>query len=282
MDRVYGDHEISSVLQAAQAGARLDGRSFDDIMNVELTTGVITQASGSVELRMGETHVLAGVKADIESPSDLYPDEGIVNIAVHPSPFKQTQEDGRRLEEHGTALAAVLQRLLLSRTRAGAALDLGSLCIIPGTAVWQLSVDCVVFAAGGGLVDALALAVRAALAAAAVPAVKVDDGIEDATAEDIEVDPDAAAVLRLDVSNLPIVVTACQLGPQVCLGSTKVEEEAADSFTHVAVNRKGQVCGLVKGGRAMMGFVELQNMIVAAQHAGPSIIASLETLPSEL
>lgn len=62
MDRVYGEHEIASVLQAAQAGARLDGRAFDEIMPVEMTTGVINQASGSVELRMGDIHLLAGVK----------------------------------------------------------------------------------------------------------------------------------------------------------------------------------------------------------------------------
>lgn len=103
----------------------------------------------------------------------------------------------------------MLSRLLLSRTRAGAALDLERLCIIPGKAAWALSIDCVVFAGGGGLVDALSVAVRAALADAQIPAVRVDEGIEDATAADIEVDHDAA--LRLDVSNLPVVVTASQV-----------------------------------------------------------------------
>lgn len=62
MDSLYGVNEISSVLQAAQAGARLDGRGFDEIMPVEMTTGVINQASGSVELRMGAIHLIAGVK----------------------------------------------------------------------------------------------------------------------------------------------------------------------------------------------------------------------------
>lgn len=118
----------------------------------------------------------------------------------------------RRLEEQGVAIAAVLQRLLLSRTRAGAALDLERLCIIPGKAVWALSIDCVVFSGGGGLVDALSLAIRAALADTALPAVRVDEGIEDATAADIEVDHDAT--LAVDVSNLPVVVTACQVRTQ--------------------------------------------------------------------
>lgn len=62
MDSIYGDHEISTVRQAAHAGARLDGRAFDEIMPVEMTTGVINQASGSVELRMGDIHLIAGVK----------------------------------------------------------------------------------------------------------------------------------------------------------------------------------------------------------------------------
>ena len=142
---------------------------------------------------------------------------------------------GRQLEETGVALAAVLRRLLLSRTRDGAALDLESLCIIPGKAVWRLSVDCIVFAAGGGLVDALALAVRAALADTAVPTVRVDQGIEDATADDIEVDPDASAVLRLDVSNLPIIVTACQVPPLTPVGCASAAAVAAPSLRADAV-----------------------------------------------
>lgn len=72
-----------------------------------------------------------------------------------------------------------------------------------------------------------------------------------------------------------------QLGERVCLGSTKVEEEAAVSYVHVAVNSRGQVCGLAKGGRSMMGFVALQNMIVAAQHAGPAIITTLQSLAAD-
>lgn len=67
MDNVYGEHELHSVLQAAISGARLDGRAFDEVMPVELTTGIINQASGSVELRMGDIHIYTGVKVLVVS-----------------------------------------------------------------------------------------------------------------------------------------------------------------------------------------------------------------------
>lgn len=128
-------------------------------------------------------------------------------------PQKCSPVQGKRLEERGVELAAILRRLLLSRTRAGAALDLERLCIIPGVAVWALNIDCVVLSGGGGLVDALSVSVRTALADATLPAVQVDEAIEDATAADIEINHDAT--VSIDVSNLPVVVTACEVCPHV-------------------------------------------------------------------
>lgn len=118
----------------------------------------------------------------------------------------------RKLEDEGTKLSGQLTRLLLTRGDKGPAIDLNSLCIIRGEACWVLHIDCIVVAAGGSPLMALCVGIHKALQNTRVPRVSVDKTIEDATAEDIEVDTDAIAGMPVAISRLPVVLTACQVG----------------------------------------------------------------------
>ena len=44
------------------AGVRADGRARGDVRPVALALGVLPQAAGSAEVRLGRTHVLVGVQ----------------------------------------------------------------------------------------------------------------------------------------------------------------------------------------------------------------------------
>lgn len=131
------------------------------------------------------------------------------------SHLDQTCVQARKLDDEGTRLASQLTRLLLTRGDKGPAIDLCALCIIRGTACWALYIDCIVMAAGGSPLMALCAGIHKALQDTRVPRVSVDDAIEDASAEDIEVDLDAIAGVPVDVSRLPVVLTACQVRPRV-------------------------------------------------------------------
>jgi hypothetical protein len=76
---------------------------------------------------------------------------------------------------------------------------------------------------------------------------------------------------------IPIRRVSCvQVGKNVLLGSTALEESAAVSLMHVSVNSKGQVCGLLKGGKALVDVFALQHMITAAQRKANAIILALQ------
>lgn len=117
----------------------------------------------------------------------------------------------RALELEGASVAGHLQQLMLTRDKSGAGLDLRSLGIITGKACWVLYIDCIVLSSGGSLLVALSAAIHKALQSTSIPRVSVDTSIEDATAEDIEVDADAFTRMQLDTSRLPVVLTPCQV-----------------------------------------------------------------------
>ncbi|MGC9051009.1 MAG: exosome complex protein Rrp42, partial [Pyrobaculum sp.] len=47
---------------------RIDGRGSDQIRDVEIKTGVVKTADGFAEVRLGKTHVVAGVKVGLGQP----------------------------------------------------------------------------------------------------------------------------------------------------------------------------------------------------------------------
>jgi exosome complex RNA-binding protein Rrp42 (RNase PH superfamily) len=117
-------------------------------------------------------------------------------------------------------LTSQLKQLLLARDAAGPVLDLQRLSVAAGRVCWRLSLDCVALAAGSPLVDALGAAARLALRDVRVPAAAVaaaDAGPDIAVgAADVDVDSDASAAVALDISQLPIIVSACQVRPTTC------------------------------------------------------------------
>jgi exosome complex component RRP42 len=61
--------------------------------------------------------------------------------------------------------------LLGAVVAAGGSLDLKSLCVLPGKTCWVVYVDALLLNDGGNVLDALSIAVRAALALTRIPKV---------------------------------------------------------------------------------------------------------------
>lgn len=67
-----------------------------------------------------------------------------------------------------------------------------------------------------------------------------------------------------------------QIGKQLVLGATAVEEQAAHGRLLVAVNSKGQVCGIQKLGQTVLDLGMLQHMTTAAMHQGKAVLDALQ------
>ncbi|EFJ48544.1 hypothetical protein VOLCADRAFT_90878 [Volvox carteri f. nagariensis] len=280
---------------------RLDGRSCHDMRPVELELGVIAQAAGSARLRMGATDVIVGVKVEVGSPSSSAPNQGRLQVTVEFSPCASPIYKGRFGETYGEQIAAVIESSLAPSGRAGGGggggvaydgtlptaasphlrgappssssgtpgpgLDLSKLCILPGKTAWVLFVDALVLNDDGNVLGAVSAATLAALQHTRIP--KVEAVRDAAGEEEIELDDSPGAAWRLDVSALPLVVTTSRVGSQCVMDLTAQEERCSTSALHVAVNRKGQLCGTTLSGRTGVETSMLLMMMETAQKLGP-------------
>ena len=57
---------------------RMDERKFEEFRPISIETNVINNAEGSARVRMGKTHILAGVKMSVGEPFRDVPDEGVL------------------------------------------------------------------------------------------------------------------------------------------------------------------------------------------------------------
>ncbi|KAG1838920.1 ribosomal protein S5 domain 2-type protein, partial [Suillus subalutaceus] len=145
---------------------RPNGRTFDEwrtcLRHDMLAAGSISTADGSALVRMGDTTIVCGVKAEIAEPELDRPEQGFLvpNIDL-PAICSPKFKPGPPTEE-----AQVLSDRLNEALVASGALSLSSLCIHPGKAVWALYVDCTY---DGNAFDAALLAMLGALRNTTLP-----------------------------------------------------------------------------------------------------------------
>ncbi|KAJ6494803.1 ribosomal protein S5 domain 2-like protein [Mycena vitilis] len=136
---------------------RPDGRAFDAWRDVSVNVGSISTANGSALVRLGETTIVCGVKAEIAEPELDTPEEGFLvpNIDL-PALCSPKFKPGPPSDE-AQVLSDRLNEVLAST------LSLSSLVIHPSKAVWVLYVDATCINYDGNVFDAALIAMVAAL-----------------------------------------------------------------------------------------------------------------------
>ncbi|KAF9782995.1 ribosomal protein S5 domain 2-like protein [Thelephora terrestris] len=148
-----------------QENVRPDGRDFLEFRDCSINVGSISTADGSSLVRLGDTTVVCGVKAEIAEPDLDAPEDGFLvpNLDLPPlcspkykpgPPSDDAQVISSRLNE-----ALILSGMLPTK----------SLCIQPGKFVWVLYVDATCINYNGNVFDATLLAMVAALKNARLP-----------------------------------------------------------------------------------------------------------------
>ena len=103
----YGKRFISylrreQIRRLIASKARIDGREVDQVRPVEVKTGVVKTADGSAEVKLGKTHVVAGVKIGLGQPFPDAPDEGVLVVNAEVLPHVENGE--KMLRECGLAV----------------------------------------------------------------------------------------------------------------------------------------------------------------------------------
>lgn len=195
---------------------RIDGREPERIRNIEIKTSVIKTADGSAEVKLGKTHVVAGVKVSLGQPFPDAPDEGVlvVNAEVlpHASPYTEVGPP----DEFAIELARVIDRGI----RHCGYVDFKKL-VVEGGKAYVLWVDLYVINDDGNLIDAANLAAVAALKDTQLPVVVKDE-------QGVKLDRSNKTPLPIEVSKAPIAVSVGKIGGVLFLDPTFEEELSLD------------------------------------------------------
>jgi exosome complex component RRP42 len=101
-----------------------------------------------------------------------------------------------------------------------------------------------VLSADGSALDALSIAIKAALADCKIPKVTAVAGPNGGDPTELELDDDPEQCSRLDVSNVPLTVTVSRIGDAHVVDATADESAVADFAVAFAVDARGETRGM--------------------------------------
>ncbi|WVQ85775.1 hypothetical protein IAT38_007942 [Cryptococcus sp. DSM 104549] len=166
--RLHPNQYLSRFLAS---GYRPDGRAVRAWRDVSINVGSILTAFGSSLVRMGDTAMVCGIKAEVSEPATSAPSEGFVvpniDLPALCSPQFKPGPPGDRAQTYSNWLNDLL---VSSQT-----LPPSSLVICPGKAAWVVYIDVVCINYDGNAFDAAVLAVMAALKNTRLPGASYDE-----------------------------------------------------------------------------------------------------------
>ncbi|TGZ70594.1 hypothetical protein CRM22_003123 [Opisthorchis felineus] len=228
MDTILlSDLERFYIIQGAELGCRTDGRASNEYRPLEIETSILSHASGSASVRIGETHVLGCVKMEVGKPLSNRPDEGRIEINVECYPTATYASTDKGANEIAENLKITLQSAYRSD-----ALDLRRLCIQSGRQCWIVYIDLLLLEGGGNFLDAASLAIKAAL----IDATHLIDPMnsKQLMPKDTEV-----TTPFFSEKLLPVFVTVHKVGNSHIVDASKEEEACSLSRLSVVVYPDG-------------------------------------------
>eukprot|EP00038_Savillea_parva_P014584 m.11455 g.11455 ORF g.11455 m.11455 type:complete len:343 (+) comp2844_c0_seq2:302-1330(+) len=231
-------------------GVRPDGRALDSFRHTTVATGEIGTADGSALVRLGDTAVVAGVKAELGNPPIDRPDTGwlVPNVTI-PQMCSPDVKPGPPVPEAQT-LSLHLANVL------GGSLDVKQLCLATGKLSWVLHVTVTVLNQGGNLTDACTLAAVAALRDVRLPQLSSVDADADELPSVL-----ATPAVPLALSDVMVAVSFARCCGQILADPTNFEETLAT-----------QTVTLVKSGTNDDVMSVLQPSPSAGQHVGSAVV----------
>jgi len=230
MASIMRDH----IMNLLREGKRIDGRSFEDYRDLEIKVNVIEKAEGSAWVKLGDTQVLVGIKADIGEPFPDLPEKGVMTTNVELVPLASPTFEPGPPDENAIELARVIDRGI----RESGAVELEKLVIVPGKLVRVIFIDVHVLDHDGNLLDASGIGAIAALMSARIPKVEYDEETGIKVLDEYE---------PLPVKSVPIPVTFAKIGNNILVDPNLDEERVMDGRITITTDEKGHISAVQKG-----------------------------------
>jgi exosome complex component RRP42 len=270
--QLLSSSEREYISEGIDQDIRADGRRRVDFRPFEVELNSIPQAIGSARLKLGQTDVLVGIKADIGRPSMEAPNKGTVNCAVDCSAGVGFELEERQHSERNAELSSVLASILCD----SGSLNLEELAIVSGKHCWVLYIDVLVLDFDGNVVDAMILAVRAALGCTRLPSVSIEEG--ETTEVVLSSEPQNSK--SLSIENLPVSVTLCQMEKSYIADPSVSEEICSSAAMIIAVQKSGRIAFTRKMASGSLDPSVIMDMVQTAQRIASEMIVSLDNLIS--
>ena len=232
-DLILSSCERTLVLDAVKERQRLDGRGLYDYRLVEIA---FRNESGYVEVKLGNTRVLACATCEVIKPQPNRPTEGKLFFDVDLSPMASPAFEVGRHSAQATEIGRILERCL----KESRAVDTESLCIIAGQKVWAIHIDIHVLNHSGNIIDCAVLAAITALKHFKRPDVTVVG--EEATIHPVT----ERDLIPLNVHHMPLCVTFAffQDGNTFLVDPTFQEERVMNGRLIFGLNIHKEICAL--------------------------------------
>ena len=284
--------EQAYTLEGVADGVRDDGRGCLDFRHLSLETGLFPQTCGSARLQVGGTDVLVAVSAELGKPHPDTPAMGAVLVSVDCGPGDVAASlpeyvAGGFADDKLQWLEAALAPLYCATSIPAA---LRTLCILEGAQCWQLRVHVQLLRCDGCPLDAIAIAVRAALGDTRVPkisVVKSDEGrIETAASGsaaplDLDLDESLDESTPFDAVSLPLYITLVTIGGVTVADCTAAERCAAGSSLSLALDGEGRMCSLRAGGGYGLHVQRLAEMTSTARQLCQELQRAVAGAPTQ-
>jgi exosome complex component RRP42 len=276
MNKMKNDNLIPSIIESKHTemllkrDQRLDGRDLFQTRDLSIGLNMLNKAEGSAKVKIGNTMIYAGVKAELGTPFSDTPEEGVLIVNIELSPIASPFFESGPPTKESIELARVVDRTI----RESKVIDVSKLCVKSGEKVWILFVDIYVLGDDGNLIDAACMGAMSALATAKIPKMIPDSENEGKFVKSGESIP-------VPINTWATSSTFAKIGSKIVLDPLLDEEKIEDARFTVGINQDGIVTALQKGLIGTYSPEEILNLIDVAIERGKIKINEMKKLVEE-
>ncbi|KAI9502501.1 ribosomal protein S5 domain 2-type protein [Coemansia spiralis] len=241
---------------------RHDGRAFSQFRATHVTKGTVSTAQGSSTVRIGNTTVVCGIKAEVSEPDVKTPNEGYLVTNVELSPMCSARFRPGAPSDEAQVASEHIHRLF------GKAVDLATLCIESGQAVWSLSADIVCLKYDGNILDTAILALVAALEDLRLPEAQLDSATGVVSA-------DRTIARQLTLRKRLFPATFALVDTYLVADADDAEEQLATTSVLVVLDDSGRLANIWKRGACPVSNETIHQCIESAVERAETISKTL-------
>ncbi|KAM9347961.1 exosome complex component RRP43 [Symphorus nematophorus] len=233
---------------------RPDGRELSEFRTTTLNIGSISTADGSALVKVGNTTVICGIKAELANPTVEAPGKGYIVPNVDLPPLCSSRFRPGPPGEQAQAASQFIADVIESSD----VIQAEDLCIDRGKLCWVLYCDLMCLDYDGNVLDACIIALLAALKNTQLPEVTINT--ETCT-------PEVNLEKRrgLHIHKHPVGASFCVFDDSILIVDPTAEEESLSTAQlTVVTDEEDRLCSVHKPGGTSLSGEKLQECISRA------------------